>query len=322
MTKYLVVTIDVEPDCTPSWRYANPLTFAGVSTGIREYLQPLFQQYNIIPTYLINNVVLEDEKSCDVLRNLSGSYELGTHLHPEFIEPLKKFDLYAGKKAEANCCFYPHDIEYMKIKNITDLFTRNFGYNPVTFRAGRFSAGPNTIDSLAKLGYRVDTSVTPHVVWEDSSREMPVDFSSAPDQPYFIKPGSISEEDHNGSILQVPVSITTKKASIFSELKETRFGMRRSIRSTRPMWLRPVFSSAKECIQLAEEFCAKYQDKDVLILNMMFHNVEIMPGLSPYTKSKKDCENYLHQLEEFFIYCGDTNIHGAKLSSIYDFYRK
>ena len=322
MTKYLVVTIDVEPDCTLSWRYSNPLSFRGVSTGIREYLQPLFEAHNIIPTYLINNVVLEDEKSCEILRNLKGSYELGTHLHPEFIEPLKQYDHYAGKKGEANCCFYPQDIEYMKIKNITDLFIRNIGYSPIVFRAGRFSAGANTIDSLAKLGYKVDTSVTPHVVWGDSTREMPVNFSNASEQPYFTKPGSILDEDPDGPMLQVPVSITTKKALLFSELKETRFGIRRAMRRIKPMWLRPVYSSAKECIRIAEEFCAKYQDNDILVLNMMFHNVEIMPGLSPYTKTKKDCENYLHQLEEFFIYCKDANIYGAKLSSIYDAYRK
>lgn len=322
MKKYLVVTIDVEPDCTLSWRYSSPLSFRGVSSGIAEYLQPLFNKYNIIPTYLINNVVLEDKKSCEVLANLKGEYELGTHLHPEFIEPSKKFDNYEGKKGEANCCFYPQDIEYKKIENITTLFADNFGYKPLTFRAGRFSAGANTISSLAKLGYKVDTSVTPHVIWDDATREQPVDFSSAPEQPYFIKPGSIIEKDDHGTILQVPVSITTKKTSLLSELKQSRMGLRHAYRKTKPMWLRPVFSSSTEFIKLTEEFCNKYHDKDVLVFNMMFHNVEVIPGMSPYTKTENDCKAYLKQLEDFFIYCKDKDIHGAKLSSIYDLYRK
>ncbi|HEY5588584.1 MAG TPA: hypothetical protein VIK86_06480, partial [Candidatus Paceibacterota bacterium] len=149
---YLTVSIDVEPDCSPSWNYSNPLTFKGVSIGIKDCLQPLFNKYGIVPSYLINNIVLEDNKSVNILKNLEGEYELGTHLHPEFIEPEKLFFDYAGKKGEANCCFYKPDIEFEKIKNITELFENKFGYKPTSFRAGRFSAGKNTIASLIKLG--------------------------------------------------------------------------------------------------------------------------------------------------------------------------
>src|SRR6185436_20824439 len=98
MNVYLVVTIDVEPDCTPTWQYSNPLKFRGVSVGIKERLQPLFNKYDITPTYLINNVVLEDPQSIKVLAGLEGKFELGTHLHPEFIEPEKTHADYAGKR--------------------------------------------------------------------------------------------------------------------------------------------------------------------------------------------------------------------------------
>src|SRR5262249_12341899 len=125
MEKFLVITIDVEPDCTSNWQYSDPLTFNGVSEGIKSRLQPLFNQFEIKPTYLINNVVLEDAGSVNVFKNLSGKFELGTHLHPEFIEPQKQFDNYAGKKGAANCCFYEPSIESGKIKSITDLFISN-----------------------------------------------------------------------------------------------------------------------------------------------------------------------------------------------------
>src|SRR5688572_2173397 len=115
MKKYLVITIDVEPDCSPNWSYSSPLAFRGVSEGISQILQPLFNRYGMQPTYLLNNVVIEDDASCEVLRTLDGKYELGTHLHPEFIEPQKtEFD-YAGKRGAANCCFYPPDIEFEKL---------------------------------------------------------------------------------------------------------------------------------------------------------------------------------------------------------------
>ena len=241
MSVYLVVTIDVEPDCTPSWQYSDPLTFKGVRVGIQNRLQPLFIKHNVVPTYLINNVVLEDDKSVEVLRGLDGKYEHGSHLHPEFIGPQKSFESYAGKRGLANSSEYPPQIEFEKIQNITSLFSSRFNYQPTSFRAGRFSAGSNTITSLQKLGYRVDTSVTPHVVWNDKTRSNPVDYSNAKEQPYFVKPGTILESDVHGSILQVPVTIIQRPAALVSELKRTYFGLRDSIKKMKSVWLRPVY---------------------------------------------------------------------------------
>jgi hypothetical protein len=321
MNKFITVTIDVEPDCTLSWRYADPLTFRGVEQGVAERLHPLFLKHNIVPTYLINNVVLEDDNSVNVFKSLKGPLELGTHLHPEFIEPHKQHHHYAGKKGVANCCFYPPAVEFEKIAAITNLFRNKFGYSPLSFRAGRFSAGANTISSLQQLGYKVDTSVTPHVVWDDRTREQPVDFRKAPEQPYFIKPGTILERDPQGAILQVPVTVTEAPAVWWKELKRTRFGTRGTIRRRRPLWLRPVYASLQECVRIAEEYFARYQHEEVVVLNMMFHNVEVMPGLSPYTRSEKDCQQYLGLLEDFFSYCRQHQVKGIKLSDVYELYR-
>jgi hypothetical protein len=316
MDKYLVITIDVEPDCTPSWRYSSPLRFDGVSEGIANRLQPLFNKYDMAPTYLVNNVVLEDEKSCEVLRSLDGRLELGTHLHPEFIEPAKTEWDYAGKKGEANCCFLPPPIESEKIKSITDLFIQRFNYSPVSFRAGRFSAGSNTIESLAKLGYKIDTSVTPHVKWDDRTREKPVDYSNAQEQPYFIQPGSYPNAGTENYILEIPVTISLRRTNFFNELKRTYFGLRHQFSRRRPVWLRPVFSGLREFVELTEEYAIRYSDRDVIVYNMMFHNVEVMPALSPYTKTEQDCKSYLGLLENFFIYCRKNNIRGSTLADV------
>ena len=321
MKRYLTITIDVEPDCSPNWLYSSPLRFDGVQEGIENRLQPLFNRYNMSPTYLINNVVLEDDKSCQTLANLKGRFELGTHLHPEFIEPQKTEFEYAGKKGRANCCFYPPDVEFAKLSNITELFRSRFGRQPVSFRAGRFSAGGNTISSLARLNYKVDTSVTPHVVWRDKTREAPVDFRRAPQQPYFMQHGSILQEDPAGAILQVPVTISLRRANIVRELKSSLFGMRRPIEKFRPLWLRPKFSWFKDFISLVDEYTLKYRDNKIIVFNMMFHNVEVMPALSPYTLTEQDCRYYLSQLEIFFDYCNRNDIEGVTLAETYPLYR-
>jgi hypothetical protein len=313
---YLVVTIDVEPDCTPSWHYSSPLMFEGVKIGIKEILQPLFNKCEIIPTYLINNVVLEHDRSVEILKDLDGNFEFGTHLHPEFIEPDKKHQDYAGKKGEGNCCFYPPEIEFEKIKNITLLFERKLGYKPLSFRAGRFSAGVNTINSLNALGYLVDTSLTPHLCWDDKTREKPINYSKAPERAYFIKENSYLEEDANGTILEVPVSICPMPNNILREYLFSLAGVRRKIRKTEPVWLRPGRSSFEQMIKITDYFLKDKKADENIILNMMFHNVEVLPGLSPYTRTNEDCVKYLSDLEMFFEYCKTNSIISQSLKQI------
>jgi hypothetical protein len=322
MKIYLTVTIDVEPDCSPDWRYSDPLTFRGVSIGIAQRLHPLFGEYGMVPTYLVNNVVLEDAPSVAVLRGLPGDYELGTHLHPEFIAPDRKYDSYGGKKGAANLCFYPPRIESEKIGNITALFEKDFGYRPRSFRAGRYSAGPNTMKSLRAEGYLVDTSVTPHVRWDDSSREQAVDFSQAPEQPYFMSGGSVVREDPDGELLQVPISIALQKRNRWKELLVSGGGLIHPVRKHRPVWLRPHYSPVEQLIGIARQYIAAYGHLEVVVLNMMFHNVEVLPGLSPYTATEADCQEYMGQLRTFFTFCRQENIIGTGLSKLYDVYRK
>ena len=322
MKKYLVITIDVEPDCSPSWHYADPLAFTGVSKGIGQKLQPLFNEYDLTPTYLINNVVLEDHDSIKTFRQLPGKFELGSHLHPEFIAPDKKYQDYAGKKGVANSCFYPPEIEFEKIKNITLLFEKNFGYKPTVFRAGRYSAGVNTMISLRKLGYLADTSITPHVCWNDPSRQKPVDFTNAPEQPYFMDRENIIKEDINGELLQVPISIALKKRNMFKEILAAAGGFRHPIRKYKPVWLRPYYSTAAQMIDLAQQYFFSYKQREVVVLNMMFHNVEVLPGLSPYTFSEKDCQEYINQLRIFFAFCNQEGIQSIALSDLYYALRK
>ena len=321
MKKFLTISIDVEPDCSPDWSYSNPLSFRGMHEGIAKVLHPLFGKYDIKPTYLMNNVVMDDPGSVELMNNLPGKFELGTHLHPEFIEPQKEFFDYAGKSARRNCCFYPPDIEREKLVNITRLFERSFGHKPTSFRAGRFSAGPDTIKSLLELGYKVDTSVTPHIKWNDATREHPVNFLHAPEQPYFIREGTISSPaQKKEGLLQVPVTIGLLRRNPIQELAASGLGFRRKINWNRRVWLRPAFSRFEDMKALIALYSRRYVDHDSIVFNMMFHNVEVLPGLSPYTLSQEACDNYLRELENFFEFCNINDIASIGLSETYSLF--
>lgn len=309
MKIFFTVTIDVEPDASVNWHYTNPISFTGVSKGIGEILHPLFLKYGIVPTYLINNVVLEDKESVDVFKSLKGNFELAPHLHPEFIEPQKEVHDYSGAIGKALCCGYSPEIEFEKIKTITNLFTEKFNIKPTSFRAGRFSVHANTIKSLQTLGYKVDTSITPNVNWKFWKDEKPLlDFSKLPNQPYFFKPESLTPGKTNEGILEVPISIVSMIN--FSRLNFLK-----------PVWLRPTYSSLKEMTAVYEQLLKETKNAPYLVLNMMFHNVEIMPGINPYTHNKEQADAFLKKMEHFFTMCNKKKITPVRLSDLYETYR-
>jgi len=303
VTGYFAVTIDVEPDCSPTWHYSNPLTFEGVRVGLGEVLQPLFARFEVRPTYLINNVVLDHEPSVRMLAGLDAC-ELGAHLHPEFIGPQCRYDDPAGRKAEANQCFLPVGLELAKMSALTDRFVACFGRRPASFRAGRFSAGPNTIRCLKELGYRVDTSVTPHISWADPTREQAVDYRRCPEQPYLVGEQSLAHPDPAGNILEVPVSVAS----------------RRRLLGSRVIWLRPGISAWSDMEWLVRRYLRAYRARPGVVLNMMFHNVEVLPGLSRHVRTAAETDEYLRQLERAFGLFREVGLRSATLSEIHGIY--
>ncbi len=295
---YLIVTIDTECDHGPDWARSLPLTFDSINKGLPERLQPAFESIGVIPTYLLTVEVMEDQESVQSLRNLNGNHEFGTHLHAAFIEPEKKFHDYAGIDSPDFQCSYAPEVEYKKLENLTKLFVDNFGYQPASFRAGRFGACANTIESLQKLGYLVDTSVTPHILWEEPNGQ--VDYRRAPEQPYFPASGKLIEADSQTSkgLLEIPV--TVKK---------------RFLRG--PQWFRPWFSSIGKMKKVVRYHLNKYRDNHVIVINMMFHSMEVIPKASPYPQTLNEVSGFIDDMQNVLNWCKGE---GIEFSSTKDFY--
>ncbi|MBI3899538.1 MAG: hypothetical protein HY308_14770 [Gammaproteobacteria bacterium] len=280
----VLATIDTECDHDPSWVRSNPLGFRSIVEGVPERLQPVFDAAGAVPTYLLTVEVMENAECVRTLRDLKGSYEFGTHLHSAFIEPQKKFQDYAGVDSPDFQCHCAPDIEYAKLKNLTQLFQHNFGYQPLSFRAGRFGAGAATISALGRLGYRVDTSVTPHIRWRHPDGN--VDYRQAPEQPYFPARESLVQADNGArsGVLEIPVTV---KDRWFHD----------------PYWLRPWFSSVAVMKDVIGYHLARFRDRRVVVLNMMFHSMEVIPKASPYPQSDSDVRRYLDDLSEVLQWC-------------------
>ncbi|PIE23044.1 MAG: hypothetical protein CSA62_09135 [Planctomycetota bacterium] len=270
MSRPLLVTIDVECDKGPDWSTATPLAFRGVVQGIGERLQPLFCQLAVRPTYLLSPEVLCDPESMALLRSLD-SCELGTHLHGEYVAPHADF---AASRTDEMQREYASELEYEKLATLSELFRQQTGRAARSFRAGRFGIGAESGRHLLDLGYLCDSSVTPHIQWTDRSGQRVPDFRGSGEQPYFVSGDGDLLRPGDSPLLELPVTIRAGAEA--------------------PRWLRPWYSSRRQLLALVDEIAEREFDTP---LCMMFHNVELCAGTSPYPQSEDEVMAYLADLQ-------------------------
>lgn len=296
----LTITIDTECDHDSRWTRAVPLSFESVTEGVPNRLQPAFESIGAVPTYLLTPEVLESDECIQSLQSIRGPYELGSHMHAAFVEPEAKFRTYAGIDSPDFQSSYPPEIEKAKLATLTNLFESRLGYRPTSFRAGRFGAGPNTIDSLQSLGYRVDTSVTPYLRWQEPNGF--VDFRQAPEQPYHPAAGTIdlAGPATPGRLLEVPVTVRPKL-------------MRRS-----PVWFRPWFATVDEMKNVVRYHLREHAERRVVVVNMMFHSMEVIEKASPYPQTSADVQRFLDDMQETLTWCSEEGARFMPLSALAD----
>lgn len=298
----VTITIDTECDHDSNWTRSNPLTFASITEGLPNRLQPAFAETGAVPTYLLTVEVLENQTCVDSLRALQGDHEFGTHLHAAFIEPQKKFMDYAGVDSPDFQCAYPPEVEYEKLKNLTELFRQRIGYSPTSFRAGRYGASGQSINSLQRLGYTVDTSVTPHLKWREPNAT--VDFRTAPEQPYFPHKDSIARaasQVTGNCILEVPVTVKP-----------------RWLRG--PRWFRPWFATVDQMKDIVRYHLTKYHHLPVIVINMMFHSMEVIEKASPYPQTEDDVKRFIDDMQTALAWCSEEGLQFSALSDVYPRY--
>ena len=180
----------------------------------------------------------------------------------------------------------PPAVERAKIEALTSLFVHTFGTRPRSFRAGRFGIGGASLGILADLGYTVDSSVTPFIDWSGAGPGAP-DFRQAPFIPYHPDPHAPATAGQ-GPVWEIPVTIRPRLAHRLPVMR--RFLARR----LRPRWLRPTWGSAGALIDLARDVWNEAPPRASAdatraappIWNVMFHNVEVVAGASPYSATE------------------------------------
>jgi hypothetical protein len=279
------VTIDTEMDADIHWKKAYPPRFTSVLEGIPHILRPIWDKYNVNPIYFVSPEVVENEQCCIVLKNevIKGAI-IGAHLHPEYIEPLKK-DMSKHERSEFPCSEYSTEIEKEKLINLTSLIEKNIGVRPIWYRAARFGADSNTIKILAELGYKYDSSFTPCIDWRD--RKGP-NHKLAPIGKYYIDPNDIYNPNNNRAegVEEYPVTIMGKRLGIIGRILPENWLFYR--------WIRPSHMTYIE----QKGMIKKLKHDNIKDIVMMFHSMELMVGKTPYVRAKWMQRYYIWRLEK------------------------
>src|SRR5882762_7723697 len=171
-------TLSVVIDTEEEFDWSAPFDAAATATEnikCQPLAQEIMDRHGVIPTYVVDYPVANTPSAYLVLRAIadSGRCEIGAHLHPwvnpPHEGPVDEFHSYPGNLSER--------LEREKLGCLSARIEESFGRRPRIYKAGRYGLGPASFQSIASLGFEIDTSILPRT---DLSGSGGPDFTSFP----------------------------------------------------------------------------------------------------------------------------------------------
>lgn len=306
----LTVVVDTEEEF--DWSQPFDRRNVGVSSIAAQPLahERVFDKHGVVPTYVIDWPVATTPSSIAVLKKLmdEGRCEIGTHLHPwvspPHTEEVNNFNSYAGN--------LPRELEFEKLRLLTEAITTNFGRAPKVFKAGRYGVGPHTAEIIAKLGYMVDASVVPY---SDMSTDGGPDFSAHGHAPYWF-------EANGCRLMEQPATAT------YAGLLHTQGHWLHNMLLSSPIkGLRlPGITSRLgilERVKITPEGCSLEELKRATrclvnsggrFVGLTYHSPSMHPGHTPYVRTQRDLDRFLDTLDGY-IHFFKEEMNGVVMSS-------
>ncbi len=230
--------------------------------------------------------------------------EFATHLHPWVNPPFETEDdcvsnenSYPGN--------LPEEMEYHKIKVLTETIEEITGFRPKTYLAGRYGVGPNTQNILKKLGYQVDLSISAYC---DFRHQQGPDFSHYTNKKFLDN--QITYLPHTSSILSVVPWVTkylNHHPKMFTKIQSNKLtsyaGKFLRIKRFR---LSPEGFTFKQMKQVTKTQLNAGQKEFIL----SFHSPSTKSGLTPYVSDETELTLFKKTLTEYiswFDYLEDSS---------------
>jgi hypothetical protein len=290
----LIVIVDTEEE----FDWSTPLSRGNVSVESvsgQTAAHKVFDRYGLVPTYVVDYPVACTSSSAGILRDLreSGRCLIGAHLHPwvnpPHVEAVNPRNSYPGN--------LPPEIEHEKLARLTETIERNFAVKPLIYRAGRFGFGPSTGAALERLGYRVDTSIVPVTSFAADGGP---DFTPFGFEPFWFG----SRED----LLELPQTcgfcglLQAAGPGLYPKLFEAALakvhapGIFARLRLLERIRLTPEgidLEAQKRLVRaLLKQGCR--------VFTYTYHSPSLVPGNTPYVRTKHDLKIFLQRMDAFF----------------------
>lgn len=300
------ISVDTEEE----FEWAGTLSRAAHGTTSVSALrngQAFFQSAGVVPLYYVDKPVLDSDEAVDIFSQLVAdrSADFGIHLHPwvtpPFDEDVNRNNSYAGN--------LPEPLERAKLRHMRDLMVERLGMRPITYRAGRYGIGPNSLRILADEGFRWDSSVRSLYDYRDDGGP---DFRWAGIHPYWT--------GANGQILEVPLTTVflgharSMGRGIYGYLGDQRLvrGILSRLHLVQRISLTPEgVPAAKAC-----EAIDTGLDQGLRLLTMSFHSPSLAIGHTPYVTSEADLTQFYRWFDVVFSHCAKRGIAPANVDQI------
>jgi hypothetical protein len=288
LTQY-AITIDTEEewDWSAGWPVErHSLDNIQAVPAFRE----LCARHGARSTWFTNWSVMENPVTRDTLLSISEEpdVELGMHIHPWLTPPCEPDVPYGAR--ESYLANLDGALIQAKLETNWGVFESN-GCQPVSFRGGRYSSGPDVQRFLQQKGFIADASVVPYTAWDDDG---------APDYRHRdIQPNRLAPITPTGPALwELPVTLgfTRRNFELWakmlnsfenSALRHLRLiGILQRTGIVKRIWLNFEDTPATDMLQLIDVLEA-FQ---VPCICLTVHSSSLYTGGNPYSRTKDAVE--------------------------------
>jgi hypothetical protein len=239
-----------------------------------------FAEREVGVTYMVDHPIASSPAAVAVLRTLleDGRSAIGAQLHPwvnpPYEEELGVFNSFVGNLPEA--------LEEAKLRTLTETIEAAFGARPIAYRAGRYGIGPHSFATLARLGYRVDSSIRPAY---DYSAEGGPDFNALGNAAF-----------RAGPLLELPLTTVFTGAmrgrgiGLYQALGRIPRG--RGAAARLGLLSRVALTPEDMPLDDALEAVRVAAGEGLPLLNFGFHSPSVEPGHTPYVRNAEDLKAF------------------------------
>ena len=301
-----ILTVDAEEE----FDWTRPLARTGFGLNHIPRLAK-FQEFcegqGVVPLYLVDYPLATSERAGEILRGpiAAGKAEIGVQLHPwvnpPFEEEVNEFNSFSGN--------LPEPLERAKFTALRDAIVKNFGTAPLSYRAGRYGVGPNTVPILKDCGIAIDTSARSRF---DYSATGGANFRDLPVKPWWV--------DAERRLMEMPLTTV-----FWGPLR--KWGHWLYPRMWRVPRLRGALSrfGLLERIPLTPEGVTREEalraidlaiDDGLPILVFSFHSPSLASGYTPYVRSEADLDAFYDWWRAAFALLRERNVAPTSIKDI------